>query len=213
MLTIHTIPGAPLETNCYLVADTQAGEALLVDAPWQIASTISGLLEELCVTVRLIVCTHGHWDHCMGLPELIAATGAPVACHPNDAHLLEHPSFAPFSFPFTLTPVVPDRLLVEGDAVTVGGSTFKVLHTPGHTPGCICLYAAEDQLLFSGDTLFAGTCGRMDLPGGDPEAMVRSLQRLRALPPAVTVYPGHGASTTLAREHHWLAQAEDVGEW
>ena len=209
MLTIHTIPGAPLETNCYLVADTNAGEALLVDAPWQIAGEIARLIAELRVTVQWIVCTHGHWDHSMGLSELIAVTGAPVACHPEDAHMLEQPSFAPFNLPFTLTPVTPDRLLEEGDAVTVGGATFTVLHTPGHTLGGICLYAPEEKLLFSGDILFAGTFGRTDFPGGDPAEMLHSLQRLRELPADTTVYPGHGSSTTIGREQ-WLAQAEEL---
>lgn len=212
MLTFETISGAPLETNCYLVADVEAGAALLVDAPWQIVDRILHLRERLRVAVELIVCTHGHWDHTMGLAELQAATGAQVACHPLDAHMLEQPSFEPFSFPFELTPVTPDRLLHEGDEITLGSHRLRVLHTPGHTPGCICLYDAEAAVLFSGDTLFAGTCGRMDLPGGDPEQMVHSLHRLHTLPPATTVYPGHGGTTTISREG-WLAEAETVLGW
>ncbi len=209
MLTIHTIPGAPLETNCYFVADTLAGEAILVDAPWQIAEEIAQLAAEMQVQVSLIVCTHGHWDHTMGLQELIAVTGAKVACHPLDADMLAHPSFAPFSFPFELHPASVDRLLEEGEKVAVGSHRFTILHTPGHTPGCICLYSAQDALLFSGDTLFAGSYGRTDFPGGDPEQMVCSLQRLHALPADTRVYPGHGAETTIGNEH-WLAQVEEI---
>lgn len=209
MLTIRVIPGQPLETNCYLVADREAGEAILIDAPWRVEDTIAEWSRELGVAVRLIVCTHGHWDHTMGLADLIAATGAQSVCHAADAGMLEHPSFAPFSFPFTLTPVTPNRLLAEGDIVEVGAHRFTVLHTPGHTPGCICLHAAEDRVLFSGDTLFAGTCGRVDLPGGDPETMVRSLLRLRDLPPDTTVYPGHGPDTRLGDEH-WLARVDEM---
>ncbi|MHB9023665.1 MAG: MBL fold metallo-hydrolase [Armatimonadota bacterium] len=212
MLTIQTVPGAPLETNCYLVADTGAGEAILIDAPWQIAEEIRRRAEELKVTVSWIVCTHGHWDHTMGLSELLEATGAHSACHALDAGMLEQPSFAPFSFPFTLTPVTSDRLLAEGDEVTVGSHRLVVLHTPGHTPGGICLYAAADGVLFSGDTLFHGSCGRMDFPGGDPEQMVHSLQRLRDLPPATRVYPGHGPDTTIGQEG-WLARAEEIETW
>ena len=205
MLTIRTLPGQPLETNCYLVADREAGAAILIDAPWQIEAEVARLARELGVAIHTIVCTHGHWDHTMGLPELIASTGAHVACHAEDAALLERPTFAPFSFPFTLSPVAPDRLLREGDIMEVGAHRLTVLHTPGHTPGCICLHDAAEQLLFSGDTLFAGACGRLDLPGGDPARMVVSLTRLRALPAETAVYPGHGPLTTIGRET-WLAR-------
>jgi len=211
MLTIHAIPGAPLDANCYFIADVGAGDAILVDAPWQIADQIAQLAEELGVTVRLIVCTHGHWDHTMGLHELIAATRAEVVCHPLDGEMLEHPSFAPFNFPFELHAVSVDRYLEEDDEVEVGNHRFTVLHTPGHTPGSICLYSAQDGLLFTGDTLFAGTCGRMDLPGGNPAQMVNSLQRLRALPPDTVVYPGHGQETTIGNED-WLERAEELEE-
>jgi len=212
MLTIHGIAGAPLEVNCYLVADTEAGEAILVDAPLQVAETMRQYAEELGVTVRLLVCTHGHWDHTMGLPELMSTFRVPVACHAGDAELLEHPSFAPFSFPFTLTPITPDQLLEEGDEIPVGEHTVIVLNTPGHTPGCICLYDAVEHVLFTGDTLFAGTCGRMDLPGGDPQAMQQSLARLRTLPPDTRFYPGHGADSTIGQQD-WLAHIEDIDAW
>lgn len=212
MLTIHAVPGAPLEVNCYFVADAQAGEAILIDAPKEVATQMCRYAEELGVNIREIVCTHGHWDHTMGLPELMTATGAPVACHRLDADLLEHPTFAPFSLPFTLTPVTPDRLLEEGDDIAIGSHRFTVLNTPGHTPGCICLYSAEDAMLFSGDTLFAGTYGRTDFPGGSVEHMVRSLQRLRTLPPETRVYPGHGPDTTIGREARWMAAADEMEE-
>lgn len=211
MLTIRAIPGAPLEVNCYFVADVDKGEAILVDAPWQIADEITQLMEDLGVTVNVIVCTHGHWDHTMGLHELIAVTHAEVVCHPLDADLLEHPSFAPFNFPFELHAVTVDRFLEDGDELEIGSHCLTVMHTPGHTPGSICLYEADEKILFSGDTLFAGTCGRMDLPGGNPEQMVSSLQTLRDLPADTTVYPGHGAETTIGNES-WLARAEELEE-
>ncbi len=210
MLTIRVVPGAPLETNCYLVADSESGEAIIIDAPKQVAEELQQFAEELHVNVREIICTHGHWDHTMGLPELLATFSATVACHANEVDALEHPTFAPFSFPFALTPITPDRLLAAGDVVKIGRHRFTVLHTPGHTPGCICLYAAEDDTLFSGDTLFVGTFGRLDFPGGDAEQMLSSLQRLRALPSVTRVYPGHGANTTIGQEAGWLARVEEL---
>jgi hydroxyacylglutathione hydrolase len=211
MLTIRVVPGAPLETNCYLVADVDAGEAIVIDAPWQVTEEMLELAEAYSVRVTEIVCTHGHWDHSMGAAALSEAFGAPVACHPLDADQLEHPTTAPFNLPLPLTPVTPGRLLEEGDEVAVGQYTFSVLHTPGHTPGGICLYCAEDATLLSGDILFAGTYGRTDFPGGDVVQMVRSLVRLRALPPDTAVYPGHGPSTTIGRET-WLAGIDAMEE-
>lgn len=211
MLTIRAVPGAPLETNCYLAADVDAGEAIIVDAPWQVTAEMQALAEEYGIRVTEIVCTHGHWDHSMGAAALSETFGAPVACHPLDADLLEHPTTAPFNLPLPLTPVIPGRLLEEDDTVTVGQYTFTVLHTPGHTPGGICLYCADDAVLFSGDILFAGTYGRTDFPGGDVTQMAHSLLRLRALPLETAVYPGHGPSTAIGRET-WLAGVEDMEE-
>ena len=211
MLTIQTFIAPPLETNCYLVADCEAGEALLIDAPWQIAARVQEAADARWVAIGQIICTHGHWDHMMGHEELIDATGARIGCHAMDAFMLEHPSFAPFTFPFTVKPVKPDFLLHDGDTVALGNHLLTVMHTPGHTPGGICLYAEADGVVFTGDTLFAGSYGRLDLPGGDPEQMVQSLLRLSQLPAATRVMPGHGPETTIGHEK-WLAYAEEV-EW
>lgn len=208
MLTIRTLPGAPLETNCYLVADLAVGKAILVDAPWQLVGDIQQLMTELQVKVTEIVLTHGHWDHTMGLAELRDATGATTAVAAEDEEMIVYPTYAPFSFPFELVPVTPDRLLHEGDTIWVGEVAFTVLSTPGHTPGCICLYCSEEGLLFTGDTLFQGTCGRLDFPGGSPAQMMESLARLRELPPATRVFPGHGEETTIGAEQYWLRNVD-----
>lgn len=210
MLAIHAIPGAPFEANCYVVGDTDAGEAILVDAPSRIVDEVQALCEALGVTVREIVCTHGHFDHTMGLAALAEATGAPTAVGAEDADDLMHPNFGPFRLPFLPTPVTPDRLLRDGDTVPVGTHTFTVLHGPGHTPGGLCLYSAADGLLFSGDTLFAQGIGRTDLPGGDLETLIHTLQRLRDLPAETRVFPGHGGDTTIAREMGFLRHVEDL---
>lgn len=213
MLTIRTLPGAPLETNCFFVADCAAGEAIIIDAPKQVADELQQFAEELQVTVKAIICTHGHWDHTMGLPELLAKFPVPVMVHKKDAEMLEKPSFAPFSFPFTLTPLTPDKLLQEGDVIEVGTHQLAVWNCPGHTPGCIALYDIDEGVLFSGDILFAGTCGRIDFPGGDARDMAASLLRLADLPAEVKVYPGHGEATTIGRELPWLVEVGEENPW
>lgn len=213
MLTIRSLPGAPLETNCYFVADCATGEAIIIDAPKQVTDELQQWASEMKVTVKAIICTHGHWDHTMGLTEILATFPVPVMIHACDAEMLEKPSFEPFSFPFILTSVTPDKLLQEGDIITIGMHRLSVWNCPGHTPGCICLYDAEEGIIFSGDVLFAGTCGRIDFPGGSAEEMAASLRRLRELPAAVTVYPGHGIATTIGREQPWLAEIDEEMEW
>jgi hydroxyacylglutathione hydrolase len=130
------------------------------------------------------------------------ATGAEIAVHPLDREALEHP--APFWTPFEIPPSVPAVELAEGGEVRFGGIRLRVLHTPGHTPGSVCLQSVDEGLLFSGDTLFAGGWGRIDLPGGSPEAMVDSLLRLSELEAPTAVLPGHGPATTIGREQPWL---------
>ncbi len=202
-LIVQSFAGGPIDALCYLVADQQSGEALIVDAPGDIAAEVLDRAKQLGVRVTTIVATHGHFDHILDLAELKARTGAPVAVHGADAAMLEHPSTEPFPLPFDIPAVVPDRLLAEGDLVTVGSVTFAVLSTPGHTPGSICLLSADGTTLFTGDTLFAGGWGRTDLPGGDVDQLERSLRRLGVLPADTHVYPGHGSATTIGRES-WL---------
>jgi glyoxylase-like metal-dependent hydrolase (beta-lactamase superfamily II) len=202
-LIVQAFAGGPIDALCYLVADQQAGEALVIDAPGDIASAVLDRARELGVRIIAIVATHGHFDHILDLAELKARTSATVSVHRADAGMLERPSTAPFPLPIEIPAVVPDRLLAEGDAVTVGGMRFSVLSTPGHTPGSICLLSDDGATLFTGDTLFAGGWGRTDLPGGSVEQLERSLARLGALPADTRVYPGHGSSTAIGRES-WL---------
>jgi glyoxylase-like metal-dependent hydrolase (beta-lactamase superfamily II) len=156
----------------------------------------------LGLTIRQVVDTHGHWDHIADNAALVAATGASLAVHSADADRLAHPQTI-MRLPFTIPPSTPDRLLNGGDAVTLGATTFEVLHTPGHTPGSICLYAEEAGVLFSGDTLFNMGMGRTDLPGGDENQLYVSLRHLANLPPETHVYPGHGEESPID-DNNWL---------
>jgi glyoxylase-like metal-dependent hydrolase (beta-lactamase superfamily II) len=198
---LHRVVG-PVSTNVHVLADERSREAIAIDTAIPSLAWIAGELEARSWTLRLIVSTHGHWDHVGDNARVAEHTGAQIAVHPADAYRLTdpRPTWAPFEIP----PSIPAVELAEGGEVRFGSIRLEVMHTPGHTEGSVCLLDAEDGLLFSGDTLFAGTFGRVDLPGGDPAAMVASLDRLRSLEDGVEVLPGHGGATTIGRERHWL---------
>lgn len=202
-LLIRTIVAGPLDNNVLLVADPTAGAAMVVDPALGATQSVLATARELQVEIVLIVNTHGHWDHVADNTPLAHATGAPIAIHTADAARLGRPKGELGPLPWEIQPSHADRLLTEGDTVQVGATTFTVLHTPGHTPGGLCLYSDVRSLLISGDTLFAGSYGRYDLPGGDPAALRDSLARLAELPAATQVYPGHGGTTTIGAEG-WL---------
>ena len=186
-MKIYTLPLGQLETNCYLVADGD-GVAAVIDpaaAPERILQTA----RESSLTIQAILLTHGHFDHVGAVAGLSQALRCPVWIHENELTLPEY---------LTDGPLYYTDGYGEGDTVTVGKLNFSVLHTPGHTPGSVCLRCGD--ALFSGDTLFAGSCGRTDFSGGSGSEMCRSLRRLAQLPGDLAVYPGHGEATTLARE-------------
>jgi hydroxyacylglutathione hydrolase len=199
----------PASTNVHVLADERTGEAIAIDTAIPSLAWIGDELAARGWTLRLIVSTHGHWDHIGDNAAVAAATGAEIAAHPLDREWLLHP--APLWAPFDIPPSVPAVELAEGGEVRFGGIRLRVLHTPGHTPGSVCLQAADEGLLFSGDTLFAGGWGRIDLPGGSAEAIAGSLARLSELEPGVTVLPGHGPATTIGRERPWLETVRSTG--
>ncbi len=192
----------PLATNVYLLGDPATREALAIDTAIPSAAWIGERLAARGWTLKLIVSTHYHWDHVGDNAAVQAATGAPIACHALDRHGLEHPQ--PLGAPFPIPPSVPAVELAERGRIRFGSILLQVLHTPGHTEGSVCLVAEDDGLLFSGDTLFRGGWGRVDLPGGSADAMVSSLARLALLDDPLRVLPGHGLPTTIARERPLL---------
>lgn len=203
MERLHAIIG-PLATNVHLLADPRSREAIAIDTATPCLAWIAGALEERGWTLKLIVNTHGHWDHMGDNAALAAHTGADIAIHPDDAHRLTSPE--PLYAPFEIVPSVPAVELAEGGIVRFGAIRLRVLHTPGHTEGSVCLLDDEGGLLFSGDTLFPGGWGRVDFPGGSAAAMVESIGRLAGLPDGLEVLPGHGAATTIGRERPWMEQ-------
>jgi hydroxyacylglutathione hydrolase len=199
----------PASTNVHIVADERSREAIAIDTAIPSLAWIADELAARDWTLKLIVSTHGHWDHIGDNAAVATATGAEIAVHPLDRESLVHPT--PLYAPFEIPPSVPAVELAEGGVIRFGEIRLRVLHTPGHTPGSVCLESTDDGLLFSGDTLFAGGWGRVDLPGGSAEAIVESLGRLAELEPIVAVLPGHGPVTTIGRERPWLELVRSTG--
>jgi hydroxyacylglutathione hydrolase len=199
----------PIATNVYVLADERSREAIAIDSATPSLAWIADELAARDWTLKLIVSTHGHWDHIGDNAAVAEHTGAEIAVHPLDRERLTHPRA--INAPFEIVPSVPAVDLAEGGEVRFGEIRLRVLHTPGHTEGSVCLLHVDDGILFSGDTLFAGGWGRVDLPGGDPAQMVESIGRLLSLEDQVNVLPGHGQGTTMARERAWMELVRDGG--
>ena len=199
-MNIRTLTLGPLDTNCYLVWPDRGDSAFLIDCAGE-AEVILDQARDVGVEIKTIINTHGHADHIEDLAELKKISGALVAIHALDAPMLSDAMLSGAAmFGFSQTELTADILLKESEQITLPGSdlALTVLHTPGHTPGSICLLG--DSVLFTGDCLFAGGIGRVDLPGGDEHSMMHSLTRLCEMDPELVVYPGHGPATTIREE-------------
>jgi glyoxylase-like metal-dependent hydrolase (beta-lactamase superfamily II) len=199
-LLIEKLELGPLPTNAYLLANEQTREALVVDPGFE-PERICAALDEREWTVAAYLITHGHFDHVTALADMVAVRPAPVGIHSADAAW----AFSPLTgrFQFFPTPKAPpriDRNWQEGQSWTDAGLTYSVIETPGHSPGGVCFYFELQRLLVAGDTLFAGSIGRLDLPLAEPKAMSGSLRKLMKLPDDVLVLPGHGPATTIGDE-------------
>jgi glyoxylase-like metal-dependent hydrolase (beta-lactamase superfamily II) len=203
-LIVESRTGGVVFTNGYLVADPDSGEAVLIDAPAEATTDLLELAAERKLKLRHVLLTHGHWDHITEVHRATAWTAATVAVHPDDEFMLGLDQSL-FGSPYDIPPRKADFHLKAGADVTVGPLTFSILHTPGHSPGSCCLLLRlpgdrQPRMMFGGDLLFAGSIGRTDLPGGDWDAMARSLREVMKLRPDLPVHPGHGPSTTIGEE-------------
>ncbi len=199
---IHEIfPVGPLQCNCSVIADESTREAIVID-PGDDIETVSAILEKHDLTCKQIVVTHAHIDHVGGALKLKNATGAPILLNQNDDALLKMlPMQASWLGMRDPGHVTIDADLADGDVVRFGNLKASVIHTPGHTQGSICLLFAAESTLIAGDTLFQGSIGRTDLPGGSYETILRSIhQKLLVLPDHTIVIPGHGPTTTIQEE-------------
>lgn len=201
-MIVDRVAVGPFASNCYIVSVESNKDGIIID-PGDEAKNILQKVNDLGLDIKLIVLTHGHIDHVGALKDIKEATGAEMAIHIDDAKslsgwggLLKSILVPGLSYP---VPPSPDRLLEHGDSLDADDLHFEVLHTPGHTPGCICLLGEE--VVFSGDTLFNYGIGRTDLPGGDYNQLIESIRtRLMVLPDDTIVYPGHGPETTIGAE-------------
>ena len=207
---IHREVG-PLACNCYVVGDETTKEAIVID-PGGDAEELAAELAALELKVTAIVATHAHFDHIVAAEHLRQQTGAPFFLHADDHVILDWFEESGLLFLGTRLPPPPDvdTSPDEGDVLRAGSTELEVLHTPGHSPGSISLVAPE--VVFAGDTLFNGSVGRTDLPGGDTDTLVRAIKnKLFPLGDDVTVYPGHGPPSTLGEERRFNPFVGDAG--
>ncbi len=195
-MKIRTFNVGIIETNCYLVTCEKTGESVLVD-PGAMSSALETALKEN--SIKYILLTHGHYDHILGAAQAKRITGADVIISEADSPCLydDTLSRAGLHFPDPQEHMNADRTVEDGDEITFGEIKIKVIATPGHTPGCVCYLFEDNGVIFSGDTLFRQSVGRMDFPGGSMVQMKKSLSRLSAVEGDYAVFPGHGPATTL----------------
>ncbi|TSJ78182.1 MBL fold metallo-hydrolase [Rariglobus hedericola] len=202
-MIIHTLPAGPIETNGFLLTDAARGEAVLIDAPggiWAFVEPI--LIREKCRLTELWL-THGHWDHIQDAAKVVRASGAKVRGHLADRTFFDTPEImsAFLSSRITLEKIAIDHWVAQGDRFEALGRSVEVRHVPGHCPGNVLFYFADECAAFVGDALFAGSVGRTDLPGGSREQLLAAIRaQIYTMPDATTVYPGHGPSTSVGVE-------------
>jgi len=199
-IKVHKVMLGRVGTNCYFVINQETKEVLIFD-PADRADVIVGIIEKDELQPRAILLTHGHFDHIMAVNILAEKYKIPVYAHEDEAELLKDSNINASAMVGTAVSVLPTNLLKDGEKLTIAGIAMKVLYTPGHTKGGVCYYIPEAKKVISGDTLFADSIGRTDLPTGNYSTLLQSIRtKLFALEDSTEVLPGHGEATTIGHE-------------
>ncbi|GBD95285.1 MAG TPA: MBL fold metallo-hydrolase [Nitrospirae bacterium] len=197
-MIIEKLVVGPLEENTYIIGDGETKQAIVVD-PGDEPDRIMDLIKDNNLEVKVIICTHGHFDHIGAAGDIKKETGAKILMHKEDIQTYEAAKDQAAFWGYDLDDIPqPDGFIEEGDTIQAGNLSFKVLHTPGHSPGGICLYG--EGIVVTGDTIFQGSVGRTDFPGGSIEELKKSFRRLIELPEETKIFPGHGPESTVGRE-------------
>lgn len=203
--SVERFPSGPLATNTYVLFSSR--EAVIIDPALSCDAKVVSFLTDKHLSLKALWITHSHLDHFAGCKKLIdtfTPMSLPIAVHILDAPNLKNPGADLIDKWMECDPVTPSLLLNDKDTLLCGESVWKVIHTPGHSPGCVCFYNESEKTLFSGDTLFRGTYGKCSFPTSDQILMAESLSQLSLLPEETVVYPGHGPKTTIEKEKTWM---------
>ncbi|MEN9343985.1 MAG: hypothetical protein RLZZ453_772 [Chlamydiota bacterium] len=202
-MQIKIFPAGPIGTNVYLLICSKTKQAAIIDAPADCLDWIQSEIKQEGLNVKALLLTHSHWDHIAEAALIKKTLKIPVYVHPEDAGNVQHPGTDQLPLLFPISPCSVDGFLTDKQHLLIGNLDIEVIHTPGHSAGSVCFYLQKEHVLFSGDTLFEGTIGRINFPSSRPALMWSSLKKLAALPSETIVYPGHGDSTTIGQES-WI---------
>lgn len=210
-MNVLCFPTGPHATNMYIICCKDTPDAVIVDPGVGSFEIVLETVRQHSLKLVAIWLTHSHWDHIVDAAKIKRELSLPIYVHEEDKGNLEQPGSdgVPMAVP-TIEGTTPDHLIKDGDLLTVGKFSFKVIHTPGHTPGGVCFYCEKEKTLFSGDTFYRGLIGSLSLPTSQAERMWQSLDKIATLPPDTVVFPGHGPSTTI-KDEPWLPKAKKVG--
>lgn len=197
-MIVRSLVVGPLDVNCFIIWDEASKKAMVID-PGDEPDRIMEIINNESLSVDYIVCTHAHFDHVGAVADIKKETGAKVVIHRDELEIYHGAKDQAAFWGYDLDPLPePEIFVKDGDEISLGGISFRVLHTPGHSPGGICL--SGEGVIVTGDTLFAGAVGRTDFYGGDMNRLRESFKRLMSFPPETEVLPGHGPNSTIGRE-------------
>ncbi len=212
-MVIIPIESGPVYTIGYLVYDNESKDCVVVDLPYESAGWFVSNINSLNLNLRAVFLTHSHWDHTIDTPELISKIRADIYIHKDDEYRILAPNdHTVWKIPFDMKPIKADKYFEDDAIISLGTLSFKILHTPGHTEGSVCILNEEEKIVFTGDTLFSQSIGRSDLPGGNSDKLMNSIfRKLMTLSGDFQVFSGHGESTNIDTERRYNPFLREIG--